>query len=118
VRPGGRDLEGALGVRLTAHVAEIAGRRGRAREQRRRIHRGGRSRHLATQVRHRAGERVDADHRRSAGQGSFAGVRGGHEQPSEPCAPGGRRDRQDTTHGVDPPIEAELAEHAPRGEVG
>ena len=113
VRAGGGDLEGALGMRLAAHVGEVAGRRRRAREQRRGVDRGRSTDALAAQVGDGLGERLDADDRRPAGERGLGGVADRHEQAGEPRVARGRGDRQGAAHGVNASVESELAEDAP-----
>src|SRR5579871_6401287 len=110
-------LEGALGVRLPADVGEVACRERRGGEQGGGIDAHRRQRRLPAEVADGLAERVDAEHRRPAGERRLGGVGAGHQQGAQAGGPRGRGDRQRAAHRVDAAVEAELAERAARAQV-
>jgi len=118
VRPGGGDFERALRVRLAAHLGQVAAGRGAAGEEHRGVDGRRHDGRLVAQVRDGFGQCPDAEDGRAAGEGRFGRVRGGRDDADDGCAARRGRDRQRASDRVHAAVEAELADHAPAGEVG
>ena len=109
---GGGDLEGALGMRLPAHLREVDARRrglgGRSSGSRTQ---GGAARsplrYSTASWSEASGDRVHARHRRA-----LRGIAGGQQEARDGRLPAVQGHRQGAAHRPDTAVERELAHHA------
>ncbi len=107
---GGGDLEGSLGVGLTADLREVDVVGDVPASEGVRFHARRLDRPFAGQPLDRFAQASKGEGREGGDVGGLAAVGGGEEEAVEPLAAAGERDRQDAPHRLDLTLERELAD--------